>query len=123
MLSLAEELLLIGLDDELGIVRPNERLDVTLAGAWIAELIPLERVDEPDYKLRVIDSRPTGLPDLDFVLQWVADPRRRSLEDWLSIFAEAQPRAIVLGRLLDRGLIIKRPGPVPGIPRYPAPSA
>ena len=62
MLSLAEELLLIGLDDELGIVRPDERLDVTLAGAWIAELIPLERVDEPDYKLRVIDSRPTGPP-------------------------------------------------------------
>jgi hypothetical protein len=104
----------------LGVVRPDERVDVTLAGAWLAELILLERVDEPDFKLRVIDSTRTGHQDLDFVLQWLADPRRRSLEAWLEIFADAQPRAKVLAGLLDRGLIIKRLGPVPGLARYPA---
>jgi hypothetical protein len=120
LLSLADELLLIGLDDELGVVRPDERLDVTLAGAWIAELILLERVDEPDFKLRVVDSTPTGHRDLDFVLQWLADPHRRSLGAWLDIVADAQPRAKVRAGLLDRGLIVKRPGPVPGLARYPA---
>lgn len=48
MLPLAEELLLIGLDHELGVVHPDECLDVTLAGAWIEELILSDRVDEPD---------------------------------------------------------------------------
>lgn len=71
-------------------------------------------------RLRVIASRPTGHQDLDFVLQWLGDPRRRSLESWLDIFVDTQPRAMVLASLLERGLIVKRPGPVPGLARYPA---
>ncbi len=119
MLTLAEELLLIGLDDELGVVRPDERLDVTLVGAWIAELILLERVDEPDMKLRVINLTPTGHQDLDFILQWLADPHRRSIAEWTAIFADTQPRRKTLAGLLQRGLVSKTPGPVPALARYP----
>ena len=119
MLTLAEELLLIGLDDQLGVVRPDERLDETLVGAWIAELILLERVDEPDMKLRVIDPTPTGHQDLDFVLQWLADPHRRSIAEWTAIFADTQPRRKTLGGLVRRGLVAKIPGPVPSLARHP----
>ncbi len=84
MLSLAEELLLVGLDDERGIVRPLERLDGALAAAWLVELMLLERIEERRDGIHVIDDTPTELADLDYILGWIADPQRRSLEGWLA---------------------------------------
>ncbi len=111
--------MLVGLDDERGIVRPQERLDGALAAAWLVELMLLERIEERRDGIHVIDDTPTELADLDYILGWIADPQRRSLEGWLDIFRESRPRERVAACLLDRGAVRRDHNRFSGFATYP----
>lgn len=77
-------------------------------------------MEERDDKVVVVDSSPVALADVDFVLQWIADPRRRSLETWIGIFSESDPVTRVTARLVERGLVVERTTHVPGVASHPA---
>ncbi len=85
-LTLAEELLLIALDDESGrpIDLPPFWLDTALAGAILMELCLVGRLDTDPGRLVVISGEPTGSPILDEVLaQIVADPAPHPSGVWI----------------------------------------
>ncbi len=71
----------------------------------------------------MVDRAPTGLADVDFILAWIADPRRRTLAGWLALFADADPRRTALQGLVQRNLVEVRETRVLGLPtatKYPA---
>src|SRR5699024_12538746 len=66
----AEELLLLAMDDEKGTVvfSASDYLNYGLAGAILAELTILERIELNDKKVVVINEEETGVTFLDSVL-------------------------------------------------------
>lgn len=85
-LTLAEELLLIALDDESGrpIDLPPLWLDTALAAAILMELCLVGRLDTDPERLVVVSGEPTGSPILDDVLaQVVADPAPHPSGVWI----------------------------------------
>jgi Golgi phosphoprotein 3 len=85
-LTLAEELLLIALDDESGrpIDLPPFWLDTALAAAILMELCLVGRLDTDPGRLIVVSGEPTGSPILDDVLaQIVADPAPHPSGVWI----------------------------------------
>ena len=66
-LTFLEELLLLCLDDETGLLRPAFApwLDTAGAGALLMDLALKDRVDTDPKRLDVVDKTPTGEPLLD----------------------------------------------------------
>ena len=67
MLTFAEEILLLMLDDEDGTFLPTRTsaVEYVLAGAVLLDLAFANRIDTDERQLLVIDSTPTGNPMLD----------------------------------------------------------
>ena len=110
MLTFAEELFLLALDDRQGALRPMPvlALEYALAGAVVTELAFHNRVDTDLTHLTVVDPTPTGDPLLDGVLkELAAEPRQHSLHAWLeSLSDEArQIQDQVLHQLMARGIL------------------
>jgi hypothetical protein len=88
-LTLAEELLLLVLDDESGKPRlDSSTLGFALAGGWLLELALAGRVDVVDKRLRVLDPSPLGDPDLDGALARIERDKPRKPKDWLGKLAK-----------------------------------
>ena len=70
MLNFAEEILLLALDDEAGALRelPALSLENALVAAVLMDLAFLNRIDNDQNVLRVIDPTPTGDEILDTIL-------------------------------------------------------
>ena len=70
MLNFAEEILLLALDDEAGALRelPALSLENALVAAVLMDLAFLNRIDNDQNVLRVIDPTPTGDEVLDTIL-------------------------------------------------------
>ncbi|MEW6363034.1 MAG: GPP34 family phosphoprotein [Acidobacteriota bacterium] len=128
MLSFAEELLLLALDDERGDMRdlPFFSLNGALAGAVLLELAFLQRVDYDQKQLTVLDSTATNNDILDDVLAWLAKKQANlSLTDTLSILSARahEIRERVLKQLVARGVlkvVDKKILWVVAVRRYPA---
>ena len=98
MLTLAEEAILLALDEETGIITelPHYQTDTVLVAATLMELALLNRIDTDLENLQVIDLTPTGQPILDRILALLPPP------------GETRPLRSLLDRLAIEGAEIKR---------------
>ena len=106
MLSLAEELLLLALDDETGkLAGSGSRLDCALAGAVLCDLVLCERVAIVGDRVALRADGLTGEPANDRVLVAIARREKpRAPEDWVRRLAR-DVRKDVIERLQERGLV------------------
>jgi hypothetical protein len=108
-LTLAEELLLIALDDERGslLPLPPYAMEVACAAALVMDLTLLGRIDTDAEQLMVISSTPTGQPLLDEVLAQVsAEGPVRSTASWLNRLATGvELRDRIIEALVQRGVL------------------
>jgi len=98
MLTLAEEAILLALDEETGIITelPHYQTDTVLVAATLMELALLNRIDTDLENLQVVDLTPTGQPILDRILALLPPP------------GETRPLRSLLDRLAMEGAEIKR---------------
>lgn len=109
-LTLAEELLLIALDDETGslINLPPFWLDTALAASILMELCLVGRLDTDPERVVVLDATPTGSPILDEVLALiVADHGTHPSGQWIRRVGTRGPelREQVIAGLVARGVL------------------
>ncbi len=109
-LTLAEELVLIALDDESGslISLPRYSLEFALAAALVMELTLIGRIDTDPEKLFVLRSELTGSALLDDALtQIIAEPRLQPTGAWLRRLSQPGPELCdrVIGGLVSRGVL------------------
>ena len=109
-LSLAEELLLIALDDDTGRLIGSgaaaSTLDRALAAALLMELTLASRLDSDTEKLFVLSTQPLGSPLLDEVLAQsaAASPSQRSWVQQLSVRGP-EIRERLTEQLVERGIL------------------
>ncbi|SDB03025.1 Golgi phosphoprotein 3 (GPP34) [Desulfonatronum thiosulfatophilum] len=110
MLTFAEEILLLTLDDKKGDFRPlhEQAMRTALAGALLMDLAMADRIDTDLQHLFVINTDPVGDPLLDETLGRLrAVQDRQNAAYWLNEIAwqteNLRPR--VLQRLVDRGVL------------------
>jgi hypothetical protein len=108
---IAEELLLLALDDTTGRrLVGTDRLDPTLGGALVAELALAERIgvtgEEEGWsrrgRLTITDPRPTDDPELDRALQAVVAAEGRKVKDLLSGMSSRRITKGLRDRLAER---------------------
>lgn len=117
MLTLAEELLLLALDDETGKVATwtSLSLDDGLAGAMLCDLVFAERIDLFDKRIVVADGAPTGDPTLDTVLARMAEREKpRTPADWVGRLSRGIRKEVLAG-LQERGLVSAQRGRMLGV--------
>ena len=136
---IAEELLLLALDDETGKrMIGKDRLVPALGGALVAELLLLERVGVTPHgsgwtkrgRITITNLKPTDDPELDLMLERLAEREGKKLKDSLSeasiggagVTRDVLPR--ILDRLVRAGALTPQRNHVLGIlPRTTWPSA
>lgn len=110
MLSFAEEIFLLALDDREGSIKPLpvSALEYALPGALLVELAFLNRIDIDLKSLRVVNDTPSGSSLLDNVLRQVAAKTEiQPTSFWLSFFA-GQAKEIqeqILAQLISKGIL------------------
>jgi Golgi phosphoprotein 3 len=108
-LTLAEELLLVALDDQRGTLLPMRpyAMEVASAAALVMDLSLLGRIDTDERSLTLISASATGNALLDDVLARIAaDPGRHSTATWLQRIATLpglQER--IIDSLVHRGVL------------------
>ncbi|MEU6703839.1 GOLPH3/VPS74 family protein [Streptomyces wuyuanensis] len=106
--TLAEEIMLLSLDDESGAAKERQAAGWAVAGGILLELVMAGRVIVEDGRLEVTDASPTGVALLDRRLEqlaaWAKDGRRRKTADWLT---KDQPKAVAatVESLCARGVV------------------
>ena len=128
MLSIAEEILLLALDDKKGtwIHGSDTHLGFAVSGAILMDLVFANRIDTDLERLFVIDPSPTGDENLDEVLGTIAArDSQRPTEYWLrEINADADAiRNRLLDRMIAAGILRRVEKTVLGMfrrERYPA---
>lgn len=117
MTSLAEELLLLALDDEKGKVSMNASttLDTALAGAQLIELVQLGRLSMQDEKsVEVLDESPTGDAALDASLTTLVEARSRKASSLIPKMTKGL-RDRLLAQLVERGALREEKSKVLGL--------
>ncbi|MFD7448811.1 GPP34 family phosphoprotein [Kitasatospora sp. NPDC059827] len=118
--TLAEELVLLSLDDRTGAPKESVNTAWAAAGGLLAELVLAGRVDVADGRLAVVDRTPTGDSLLDGRLErldeWVGTkrPGKAKAADWLTKDRSTVLRDTEL-RLYERGLVTEERHRVLGI--------
>ena len=86
MLTFAEEIVLLALDEKKGVITelPHQALHAAMAGAVLMELSVLHRVEAGAEQLRVVDPAPSGEPLLDLVLKDIQDRHPEPPAYWLN---------------------------------------
>jgi Golgi phosphoprotein 3 len=112
MLSFAEEILLLALDDQKGSMKQLSAvsLDYALAGAVLTDLALLNRIDTDLDSLFVVDRTPTGDILFDGVLGEIpSDAKRWPVKHWLDHFAQqgAKIQKMALDRLIEKRILKK----------------
>ena len=110
VLTFAEEILLLALDDETGrfVRMGTQGLGYPLAGAVLMDLALRGKIDTDLEKLVIIDSSPTGEPLLDGPLARIAaETEQLSAREWIGrLLPEAEVvEEAVLSRLVERGIL------------------
>ncbi len=127
MMTLAEEVVLLALDDARGVLRelPRQTLDNALAGALLMELALCNRVDSDHRLLRLLKTTATGDDLLDQTLQVLGriGPEHPVADALKCIAAQgAQIRDALLARLVAKGVLKQEKQKflwVFGLRRYP----
>lgn len=118
---IAEDLLLLVLDDETGkVVIDSTKLDATLAGSVLLELARAERLNtgEPGRwsstgPIVVVDPTPTGDAVLDAALAEAGEKERKPAD--LISTVQKDLRDTLVERLAERGVLRREEGKVLGI--------
>ncbi|ASK64099.1 hypothetical protein CFK37_19035 [Virgibacillus phasianinus] len=110
MFTIAEELLLLAMDDEKGTVvfSASDSLHYGLAGAILAELTILERIELNDNKVTVINEEKTGVTFLDRVLIEIKQSdKSKKVDNWINrISGEmGQMREDMIQLLVEKGVL------------------
>ena len=110
MLTIAEEVLLLFLDDEKGtfIRGPDIHVELAMSGAVLMDLALANRIDTDPERLFVVDQTPVGDRVLDDLLARVAATEpERSTEYWLNWIREDVPDIMghFIERLVERGIL------------------
>ncbi|MBU8537557.1 GOLPH3/VPS74 family protein [Falsiroseomonas tokyonensis] len=116
-LTLAEEIVLLALDDETGrpVGRSGMAPDRALAGALLMQLALAGRVDTDRDRLILVDATPTGDAALDAALARLAAPGAPAdARGAIPLLARDAPaaRAAILDRLVARGILRREEGRV-----------
>ena len=109
-LTLPEELILMLLNEENGYFHqvPGWDLNCAFAGAVLAELSLLSRIDSDIESLFLLDGKETGNPILDPTLREIAaEPGRRSAQYWIERLAPQAEEVIdlTLERLVEMDIL------------------
>lgn len=108
-LTLAEQLLLLALDDETGKLRtlPDRALDYALAGAIVADLTRVGRIKVTRDNVEIVDSTPVESKPEDFGLLEIIQADVTSLRGTLShLAADAQGlRRRLINQLVEKGVL------------------
>ena len=97
-LSLPEELILMLLNEENGYFHqvPGWDLNCAVAGAVLAELSLLSRIDTDMESLFLVDKTETGDPALDPILKEIAsEPLQRTTQFWIERLAPVRSRSLI----------------------------
>ena len=110
MLTIAEEVLLLFLDDEKGtfIRGPDIHVELAMSGAVLMDLALANRIDTDPERLFVVDQTPVGDRVLDDLLSRIATSEpERSTEYWVNWIREDVPDIMghFIDRLVDRGIL------------------
>ncbi len=111
MLTFAEEILLLMLDDEDGSFLPvrESAVEYALAGAVLMDLAFSNRIDTDPGQLVLLDNKPTGHPVHDRVLDRVASSSEaRGTKTWIQTiarFESADIRNQALSSLIDKNIL------------------
>ena len=103
MLTIAEEVLLLFLDDEKGtfIRGPDIHVELAMSGAVLMDLAFANRIDTDPERLFVVDQSPVGDRILDDLLTRIAATEpERTTEYWLNWIREDVPD--IMGHFIDR---------------------
>ena len=110
MLTFAEEILLLMLDDE-GVFLPvrGGAMEYVLAGAVLMDLAFANRIDTDLEQLVSLDSTPTGNPMLDLVLARITNAgETKDTKGWIETLAGRETTEIrqqALDSLIERGIL------------------
>ena len=110
MLTVAEEMLLLVLDDTSGtfITEPDININYALAGAVLADLALKGRIEADPDKLFVLDPKPTGDAVQDAVLARIAEADEvQDTAYWVAEIGQRgdEVREHLLSRLVERGIL------------------
>ena len=110
MLTVAEEMLLLVLDDNSGtfITEPDININYALAGAVLADLALKGRIEADPDKLFVLEPKPTGDAVQDAVLARIAEADEvKDTAYWVAEIGQRgeEVREHLLARLVERGIL------------------
>jgi len=110
MLTVAEDMLLLVLDDESGtfITEPDVNINYALAGAALMDLALKGRIEADAERLFVLDAAPTGDAVQDDVLGRIAAADEvHGADYWVAEIGQkgAELRDRLLDRLVERGIL------------------
>lgn len=114
MPTIAEEMLLLVLDDETGKVNaklPVHSLRNAMSGALLMDLAFNDRIDTDLHRLTVVNAEPLGETVLDPVLARIAEEGEiLPTAHWVRLFAAdyESNRGRLLDRLVSRGILTRR---------------
>jgi Golgi phosphoprotein 3 GPP34 len=109
-LTLADEIVVLMLDDESGAIKPGCAgfAHIAIAGGILMELALLGRIDTDLKSLYVVDPNPVGEEILDQALQEIAAaPSRQGSRSWIQhlAFRKGDLTKRVLERLVEAGIL------------------
>jgi Golgi phosphoprotein 3 len=110
MLTVAEEMLLLVLDDNSGtfVTEPDININYALAGAVLADLALKGRIEADSDKLFVLEPKPTGDAVQDAVLARIAEADEvKDTAYWVAEIGQRgeEVREHLLARLVERGIL------------------
>ncbi|MEU9081269.1 GPP34 family phosphoprotein [Streptomyces sp. NPDC048357] len=124
-ITLAEEIVLLSLDDKSGETRRRQSAGWAAAGGILLELVMAERVSVAGKYLELRDTTPTGEELLDgrilLMEAWLRGRAKRRVTDWLTR-DQAKAVGAAVERLVERGLVAAEVHKVLGMfpqKRYP----
>ncbi|MET9834703.1 GPP34 family phosphoprotein [Streptomyces sp. NPDC006385] len=117
--TLAEEVMLLSLDDESGAVKERQAVGWAVAGGVVLELVMAGRLSVDGGRMTVADTAPTGVPLLDerlpLIASWTARRRRPpKVTEWLTKDHDKAVAATVAS-LRARGLVSEEQRRVLGV--------
>lgn len=110
MLSFAEELLLLALDDKKGIIIDKTPIKYGLIGAILMDLALMNKIEADLENIKIVDKSPTGDDILDDVLAKIAQSEEAKTVAYWTVTLNRSINEIeerLLERLMQKGILKK----------------
>ena len=110
MLTFAEELLLLALDDEKGVLiqMPIMSFEYGLVGAILMELALMNKIDTDLKNLILVDESETGDEIFDKVIRIIKEyPKSKDAKYWVNVICSRieNLKDLLLARLIEKGIL------------------